>query len=442
MSIISRLGPFISRGCDVSEPVLRRRVTEAIVDTMGCMLVGARSETVAKLLCAFAQDSAGAAPVFGTPLTLTPAMAALVNGASAHAWDLDDWEDMGNTHPSAALVPALIASVANHPRTGAQVLQAYATGFEVIARLGEIATTGQYQAGFHVTGTLGALGAAAAVANLMELEAEDAGHAVALAASQAMGLTAQFGSDAKALHAGLAAKAGVLSVQMAKAGMRGKDMVLDGPKGFFAALCPDWAADLSPLQRLGQPSALLEGGIYVKRYPSCAYTHRLISCAEEIAATPGFDAAKVISVEATLPDFHRAILPYRSPQSASEALFSLEFCLAQTLCGRSVSLQALEAQDWQRADCAAVGNRTQVRAVAARNPDRPIDPDQPDVLKVACGDRVLLAECAWPLGAPSRPLGEGGLVQKFDELSVEALLDWVSTPDIGAHLTATLANVN
>ena len=285
-----------------------------------------------------------------------------------------------------------------------------------------------------MTGTLGALGAAAAVANLMELEAEDAAHAVALAASQAMGLTAQFGSDAKALHAGLAAKAGVFSVQMAKAGMRGKDTVLDGPKGFFAALCPDWAGDLSALQRLGEPPALLERGIYVKRYPSCAYTHRLISCAEEIARAPGFDVAKVTSIEATLPDFHHAILRYRSPQSASEALFSLEFCVAQTLCGRSVSLEALQAKDWQRAACETLRRHTQVHAVAARNPHLPMDPDQPDVLKVACGDQVFRAECAWPLGAPSRPLGEDGLRQKFDGLSLDAFLDWPSAEDFGAHL--------
>ena len=350
MAIIARLGPFIAAGCPVDDPVLQRRVVDAFVDTIGCMTVGARSDLVQGLCRAFEPGAPGCAPVFATDYKLNPAMAALVNGASAHAWDLDDWEDMGNTHPSAALVPALLAVAATRRCRGPRVLSAYATGFEVIARLGAVATSGQYQAGFHVTGTLGALGAAAAVAHLLDLDAEQSGHAVALAASQAMGLTAQFGSDAKALQAGLAAKAGLLSAQMASAGVRGRETVLDAPKGFFAALCPGWAGEMAPLDRLGDPPALIEAGIYVKRHPSCAYTHRLISCAETIAAMPGFRADRVTSVTAVLPDFHRAILPYALPGSRAEALFSLEFCIAQTLLGRAVSLEALDEAAWERAD--------------------------------------------------------------------------------------------
>ncbi|MEM7212479.1 MAG: MmgE/PrpD family protein [Pseudomonadota bacterium] len=189
MTLIARLGPFISAGCPTDDAALRQSVVQAFTDSIGCMTVGARSDVVRGLCSAFQQAAPGLTPIYGTSTRLAPAMAALVNGASAHAWDLDDWEDMGNTHPSAALVPALLAIASTGEYDGPRILKAYATGFEVIARLGEIATRGQYQAGFHVTGTLGALGAAAAVAHLLGLDADRAGHAVALAASQAMGLT-------------------------------------------------------------------------------------------------------------------------------------------------------------------------------------------------------------------------------------------------------------
>ncbi|MGD1924524.1 MAG: MmgE/PrpD family protein [Paracoccaceae bacterium] len=434
MSAIARLGPFVSKGCATDDATLRQRVVHAFVDTIGCMSVGVRAETVQGLCRAFEPIAPGTAPVFGTPVKLSPAMAALVNGASAHAWDLDDWEDMGNTHPSAALVPAILAAANLRRCSGERALSAYATGFEVIARLGTMATSGHYQAGFHVTGTLGALGAAAAVAHLMRLDAEQSGHAVALAASQAMGLTAQFGSDAKALQAGLAAKAGLLSAQMAAAGLRGKETVLDAPRGFFAALCPGWESDASHLDRLGDPPALLEGGIYVKRHPSCAYTHRLISCAETIARTPEFAAEAITEVTAILPDFHHAILPYAEPQTRTEALFSLEFCISQTLLGRGVSLGALERAAWRDADGRALRQRMTVRPEPARNPHMPIDPEQPDRLLVTCGDATFAAECAWPEGAPARSLGADGIAAKFPDLPVDALSGWTDAADVAEYV--------
>lgn len=434
MTLISRIGPFIAEGCPTSDPVLRRRVTEAFADTIGCMVVGAESEVVQGLCGLFEKSAAGSSPVFATSTRLSPAMAALVNGTSAHVWDLDDWEDMGNTHPSAVLVPALLAVAATRRSNGPQVLAAYATGFEIIARLGEIATSGQYQAGFHVTGTIGALGAAAAVAHLIGLNAEKSGHAVALAASQAMGLTAQFGSDAKALQAGLAAKAGVLSAQMAGAGVRGNESVLDAKNGFFAALCPGWVGDTSPLDRLGDPPALTEGGIYVKRHPSCAYTHRLISCAEQVRAKPGFSATHITGATAVLPDFHRAILPFTEPRSRTEALFSLEFCIAQTLLGRRVSLDALSSAAWDDPECQSLGRRIAIQTEAARNPNLPIDPKQPDRLTVQCGSVAFHAQCAWPEGAPARPLGASGIAAKFPELPFDEICGWAETSDVAEHV--------
>ncbi|MEM9060428.1 MAG: MmgE/PrpD family protein [Pseudomonadota bacterium] len=434
MSAISRLGPFISRGCPTDDPALRQRVVQAFVDTIGCMSVGAGAEAVQRLCRAFEPVAPGVAPVFSTSVKLSPPMAALVNGASAHAWDLDDWEDMGNTHPSAALVPAILAAASVRRCSGERALSAYATGFEVIARLGAMATSGQYQAGFHVTGTLGALGAAAAVAHLMQLNSEQSGNAVALAASQAMGLTAQFGSDAKALHAGLAAKAGLLSAQMAGSGIRGRETVLDSPRGFFAALCPGWAGDASQLDHLGNPPALIEGGIYVKRHPSCAYTHRLMSCAETISKASGFEPEVITAVTAILPDFHRAILPFSEPETRTEALFSLEFCISQTLLRRRVSLAALDRADWQEPDCRALMNRITVQTETAVNPDRPIDPRQPDRLFVTCGERNYDAQCAWPEGAPARPLGSGGIAAKFPDLPVDALIGWSESSDVAEYI--------
>ena len=121
---------------------------------------------------------------------LTAPAAALANGVAAHAWDLDDWEEPGNTHPTAVILPALLAAAEHDAgRPGnwcarqTQMLTAYAIGTEVIMRLGEAISMSHYARGFHSTATLGAIGAAAAVARLLGLDPEKAGHALGLSVS-------------------------------------------------------------------------------------------------------------------------------------------------------------------------------------------------------------------------------------------------------------------
>lgn len=430
LSVAETIGAFIARGSSVDAQEVRETVRDCVTDALGCMIVGAATTQIKKLCMAFKGSESGNAQVYGTAETLTPQAAALVNGASAHIWDLDDWEDMGNTHPSAVLVPAMLAVASYQKCSGAEFLQAYATGFDVIARLGAAATNGHYQAGFHVTGTIGAFGAAAATSRLMGLEADQACHAIALTASQAMGLTAQFGSDAKALQAGFAAQAGLKSAQMAKSGLRGKLNILEADNGFFATTCPGWAGDLSPMFKLEGIPALAEGGVYLKAYPSCAYSHRLISCAEEIAAMPGFDAQKITRIDASLPDFHMAIMPFSLPTNQKEALFSLEFSLAQTLLGRAVSVEQLCEGAWQRQDCRDLAQKIVVTTHRARNPQLPMDPGQPDELRVACGDQMFHATCDWPKGAPVRPLDRDDILAKFRNVDLEDLFDWPACEDV------------
>ena len=131
-----------------------------IADCFGCMLAGATGEAATLIRTVQAGLSPGKVPLYGTDIGLTAPAAALANGVAAHVWDLDDWEEPGNTHPTAVILPALLAAAAaeheeGRPVTGGQMLTAYAVGIEIIMRLGEAISMSHYARGFHSTATLG-----------------------------------------------------------------------------------------------------------------------------------------------------------------------------------------------------------------------------------------------------------------------------------------------
>ena len=434
------LSRFVSRGCDTGDAELRKRIRDAITDTVGCMIAGGRSETLHRLLKAVSAVENGPVRVFGTSQCLTAPFAALANGTSAHAYDLDDWEAPGNTHPSAVMVPALLAASTIKKTDGASLLRAYATGFEIIARIGEIMTLEHYVRGHHSTATIGTLGAAAAVANLFELSPEQSGHAVAMAASQAAGYLEQFGSNTKAMQAGFSAKAGLLAALLAQQGLTANGSVLDGDKGIFSILADNRKTDISPLERLGTIPAIVEYGINAKLYPSCSCTHRLIDCARQISINPEFEPSAVTRIEASLPDFHKAILRYAEPETESEALFSLEFCIAHTLLGGDISLNALEDQAWAQPETREMAAKIVVGTEPAKNPHLSNDPNQPDRLLVRCGDREFQAECGHPPGSVGAPASSGQLKNKFceitglEEKSFDCLKHWPEAEDVFLHV--------
>jgi 2-methylcitrate dehydratase PrpD len=142
-------------------------------------------------------------------------------------------------HPSAPLVAALLAAGDMSGTSGARVIDAYIIGFEIEARLGRVMNPRHYQRGWHCTSTLGAIGSAAAVARLLSLDQSAVAHALAIAASEASGLKENFGTMVKPLHAGLAARDGVLAALLAQGGLTASDRALDGPQGFLRAMDTD-----------------------------------------------------------------------------------------------------------------------------------------------------------------------------------------------------------
>lgn len=409
------------------------------IDLMACVLIGAMHPAAEQARTAL-RSYTGSAPIFGTGNCLAAPFAALCNAVAGQAFELDDWEEPGNTHPSVVLFPALWALAAERGASGADITRAYAAGFEAITCLGSGLNFEHYKKGWHSTATLGVIGAAAACANLLRLSAGQTAHAMSLAISQSSGLTCQFGSGAKPLQAGFPARDGMMAALFAEQGLTGQPGALDAEAG-FANLMAD--GDLAKLDRAidaASGRALEDWGIILKPYPSCGYTHRLVDCARELSGKFALD--EIVSIEAELPDFHAAILPFRHPADRAEALFSIPFCVSTALLNGNLTLADLETRAWEAPATRALIDKVEIKPHRPIHPERNYDPEQPDRLTVtlSCGE-AYTATCAYPRGAPQNPLSEDALRAKLEAAApdlqnetIEALMNWDMANDINETL--------
>ncbi len=343
MTAISRFAEFVS---SVEVPAAARAAArDAVQDTVGVALAGA-GEPAARIVqrVARADGGAGACSVLGTDLTAGPGYAALANGTAAHALDFDDMCWVSLAHPSAPLVAAGLAAGEAAGASGRALLDAYAVGFEVEAVLGVVMNPDHYEQGWHCTSTIGTIGAAASAARVMGLDAEAAGRALSIAASEACGLKENFGTMVKPLQGGLAARNGVLAALLARESFTASERAIDGPQGFLVAM-RSAGRDPSPaLDRLGRRWEIVEGGITVKLYPSCAATHPTIDTLIDLRREQGIDPSEVEAVEVDVDPVTPTVLIHDRPATGLEAKFSLHYCAAAALAFGRVGIDTFEEE--------------------------------------------------------------------------------------------------
>jgi 2-methylcitrate dehydratase PrpD len=319
----ARLGDFAIGAAIPAEA--RTRAGRAVLDTVGVTLAGVSEPASRIVRGTIAAGGGDACALLGTSVRSSAANAALANGTSAHALDFDDMCFVSLAHPSAPLVPAAIAAAEAAGASGRALLDAYVAGFEIEARLGRLMNPRHYERGWHCTSTLGTIGAAAAVSRLLGLDAAAAGHALAIAASEASGLKENFGTMVKPLHAGLAARNGVLAALLARGGMTASAQALDGPQGFLHAF--DSAGDglVDAVGDLGSRWEILDTGITVKLYPSCAGTHPTLDAILDLRREHRFTGDEVDRIDVDVDSITPTILIYPRPASGLEGKFSLPF---------------------------------------------------------------------------------------------------------------------
>src|SRR6476646_3073096 len=218
-------------------PRARERAAVAVCDTVGVVLAGASEPAPRIVRATITSESRGNCRILGTAERASASEAAFANGVAAHALDFDDMCFVSMAHPTCALVPAAIAAAELADASGRAVLDAYIVGFELECRLGMTMTPRHYHArGWHCTSSIGTLGAAAAAARLLGLTPAATVDALGIAASLACGLKENIGTMVKPLHAGIAARNGVMAALLAKNGFTAREAAIDGPQGYLAAM--------------------------------------------------------------------------------------------------------------------------------------------------------------------------------------------------------------
>jgi 2-methylcitrate dehydratase PrpD len=307
----------------------RERAAAAICDTLGVMLAGA-AEPAARLAQAMAiEEGRGECRIVGTRDRTSPSDAALANGVAAHALDYDDMCFVSLAHPSCALVPAILAAAEIVHAPGRALPEAYVIGFELECRLGNVMNPRHYhERGWHCTSSIGTLGAAAAASRVLGLDAPAVRHALGIAASAAGGVKENIGSMVKPLHAGMAARHGVMAARLAQRGFTASADALDGPQGYLACMDSQHRALEPAVADLAVRWEILQTGITVKLYPSCAATHPPLDALLDLRREHALTADHLQAIDVEVDSMAAGVLTYQRPATGLEAKFSMPFCAA------------------------------------------------------------------------------------------------------------------
>jgi 2-methylcitrate dehydratase PrpD len=336
----------------------------AILDTIGVTLAGSRLDT-GRLILEYVEETGGreVATVFATGTKTSPETAALANGVLAHVLDFDD-----RGHVSTHTLPAALALGERENISGRELLLAYIAGREVRQHIddefrpGRKIEPGQEGSGpgwrgWHETGVVGAIGATAAASKVLKLDTDHTVMAIGIAASLASGLMANFGTSTKSLHAGNAARNGVLASTLASKGWNADPKILTARRGFVEALSYPETRDMAKVaENLRSHFHLVTNGIRIKPYPACTGTHRFIETMRHLRREHGLRAEAVESVaisrlpgQTTKRDF---------PKDELECKFSPAFVAIAALVDGELNIRNCTREFLHREDVQSLLSRT------------------------------------------------------------------------------------
>jgi 2-methylcitrate dehydratase PrpD len=389
-----------------SQPIpdeVRHHARRALVDWYAALVPGLVVPPATYLKKAIAAEFEG-----GYPRAL-----ALVNGTAAHTVEVDDIYRDGIYHPGAPTISA--AHALGFGREN--FLRAVIVGYEISTRIGALMGRAHYKY-WHNTGTIGSFGAAAAAAEVLNLNGRQFAHALATVATFAAALQQAFRMDSmsKPLHAGRAAEAGVTAALAAREGVIGSLDVMEGEAGFGRAMGdgPDWEKAL-----VGLGSDFHITRMTFKNHACCGHTFAAIDGALALKERMGVKAEEIQKLEVGTYRAGVEVAHYSQPRTPAEARFSLKYVVATALTHGSVRLAAFEDARIQDANTRALMERITVGV------DPALDKTFPGqrAARVAITARGRREEFLQPTrkGDPDLPLTDADLNDKFLELASPVL---------------------
>ena len=328
---------------------------------------------------------------------------ALVNGTLSHSLDYDDMHFGSAYHASGPTLAAALAIAMDRGLSGQEVLNAFVTGYEVGATLGEAGVGPRLlAAGWHSTGVLGHFSSTSATAVLLRLSSAQIAHALGLAATQAAGLQASGGTMAKPFHVGKATMNGVMSAELALMGMDSNTSVIDDAQSGLLG-CLFQTPSLATFDRLGY-SWQIEGNTF-KPYASCQLTHAPYETARGMADKFTRDRLKEIRIHVN--PLAKKVAGRDSAATPMQGKFSIGFCVALGLMGYEADISGFT--DMRVGDAELRELTAKARIVTSESVER-----WSAVIELDYGEgQIKRGETQAVLGSPSRPLSWGDLDEKF-----------------------------
>lgn len=396
----------------------------SVIDGIGLALAGAASQTggiVRRYLASLGIGSETGSAVIGAELRLPARFAAFANGVSIHADDYDDTQlaiavDRVYgllTHPTAPVLPAVLALAERDRRSGADLMTAYHVGVEVECKVAEAILPRHYQHGFHTTGTVGTIGAAAGAAKLLGLDRDATRRALSVGATQAAGLRENFGTMTKPFHAGHAAEGGVVAAELARLGLTASQNGLEADRGFFRAAGGGYSPEMID-GKLGRPWTFHFPGVSIKPHPSGSLTHPGMAVMMDLIRRHDIrpDRVKRVAV-GTNHNMPNALIHHR-PRNELQAKFSMEFCMAILLVERKGGLEQFTDEVVNRPDVQGMlqkisfGTHPEAEAAGFDKMTTLIEIELDD-------GTVVKGRADFGKGSPANPMTDAELEEKFRE---------------------------
>ena len=375
---------------------------------LGCAIGAAQHEAVEAALAAVHMLSpAPQATLAGRSERVDMASAALINGISSHTFDYDDTHLKTIIHPAGPVASAVMALAEHQNSSGRQVMDAMVLGIDVACRMGNLVYPQHYDRGWHITGSTGTLGAAAACARLLGLNAQQTAMALGIAASQPVGLREQFGTMTKPFHPGGAARAGLMSALMAKQGFTASARALEAPRGWAQVLSTkyDWR---EAQDELGQRFEISFNAY--KPFACGIVIHPSIDACAQLRAQ-GVKPEEVQSIELRVHPLVLELTGKKTPQDGLQGKFSVYHgCAVGLIFGRAGE-EEFSDHIVRRED--VVRLRDKVQAVV----DTSVREESVYVTAHLMDGRSVKVHVEHAIGSLQKPMTDADLERKFHDLS-------------------------
>lgn len=344
-------------------------------------------------------------PIIGQGRKSTPLQSALVNGFLAHALDFDDVHTEVRGHPSAVLLSTLLALASTNDVTGKRFLEAYVVGVEVMARIARAVKDSHYEKGWHNTGTIGVLAAALAGGYMLQFSRDQLAQALGFAATQSSGLRCHFGTETKPLHAGLAARAAVLSVNLTMVNFVNNSNSFDGKGNYFEVYgegTENYSSTL--LDGWNDSWKIASPGLWFKIYPFCSAAYFGADAALRIGKLNVDDIQEIIITFSNNTD---AALIHRNPKTGEQGRFSIEYIISLILQGKP-----LEFKQFDGSPIDAV-SQTIINKTIRQNVKEPSTVPRYTKVKIVFRNGDIIEEASTtPKGSPKNKVTKQEIIEK------------------------------